>query len=260
MREKYHGIKIIACGSGAMSKQALSLDTSVITKAAEYVEMISIHYYEELNKYQSGINDWKQFVAGLTKMIQSSANPKMKIFWSEWNLTNTDMRTGLYAGALLNEMEKDTMISMAAPALWLRHVSATGWNNALINFDQSGYFTAPNYVVMKLWRDHFAPNLIELQEETGDLNVVATKSADDKHIFLKMVNPTDKFMSLAVKVLAEVNDADFQSVSAPSLTDGNTMQQPNKIKPESRYIDFGGKTLSFSIPAYSASVLSVHLK
>lgn len=260
MREKYPGIKIIACGSGAMSKQALPLDTAVITKAAEYVDMISIHYYEELNKYQSGINDWKQYMAGLTKMIQSSANPKMKIFWSEWNLTNTDMRTGLYAGTLLNEMEKDTMIAMATPALWLRHVSATGWNNALINFDQSGYFTAPNYEVMKLWRDHFAPDLIEFQGETGTLNVTATKSDDGKQIILKMVNPTDKGVPISVKVLPEVGDANLQIIASTSLTDGNTMALPDKIRPVSGKVDFGGKALSFSLPTYSASVLSVHLK
>ena len=39
----------------------------------------------------------------------------------------------------------------------------TSWDNALINFDQKSWFPAGNYVVMKLWRESFAPNLLAVE-------------------------------------------------------------------------------------------------
>ncbi|HKZ65409.1 MAG TPA: family 16 glycoside hydrolase, partial [Chitinophagaceae bacterium] len=257
MRRKYPGITIIACGSGALSNQALALDTAVITKAAEYVDMISIHYYEELNKYQSGINDWKHYVAGLNQMIKSSANPQMKIFWSEWNLTNTDMRTGLYAGALLNELEKDTMIAMATPALWLRHISATGWNNAFINFDHKGYFLAPNYLVMKLWRDHFAPNLISVTGNPDSLNIVAIKTDDGKKVYVKTVNPSSNDISIQINFRNEIKVASFQLVAANAITEKNTIEQPELIAIKNGFIKHQANTIVYILPKWSAGVVTV---
>ena len=62
------------------------------------------------------------------------------------------------AAGLLNAFERcGDFLEIGGPALFLRHTSATAWDNAFINFDERGWFPAPNYVVMKLWRDHYAP-------------------------------------------------------------------------------------------------------
>ena len=83
------------------------------------------------------------------------------------------------------------MLEIGGPALFLRHVSASGWDNAFVNFDHRTWFPAPNYVVMKLWRDHYAPQRIALEGQTEPLNAVATKSADGKTLYVKAVNPSD---------------------------------------------------------------------
>ena len=49
---------------------------------------------------------------------------------------STDWRTGLYAGGILNTFERDSLVAMATPALWLRHVTAPAWDNALHQFRQ----------------------------------------------------------------------------------------------------------------------------
>ncbi len=91
-------------------------------------------------------------------MIAKSANPNVKLYMSEWNAQSTDWRTGLYAGGFLNAAERNgDVLGMAGPALFLRHVSARAWDNAFVNFDHRRWFPAPNYVVMKLWRGHYAP-------------------------------------------------------------------------------------------------------
>lgn len=81
----------------------------------------------------------------------------------------------MYAGGLLNAFERcGDFLTIAGPALFLRHTSSTARDNAFINFDHTGWFPAPNYVVMKLWRDNFVPIRIKSSCDDEDINFVAT--------------------------------------------------------------------------------------
>src|SRR5205823_9413225 len=122
---------------------------------------LSIHHYEDPDRFAEGPGVLERFIRETGKLIADSKNPGVKIYDSEWNAQSTDWRTGLYAGGILNVFERcGDLVEIGAPALLLRHVSAREWDNALINFDQCTWFPAPNYVVMKLWRDHYAPERI----------------------------------------------------------------------------------------------------
>ncbi len=139
-------------------------------------------------------------------MIKKSANPNLKIDVSEWNAQSTDWRTGLYCGGLLNAFERcGDILEIGGPALFLRHVSATAWDNAFINFDQSSWFPAPNYVVMKLWRDHYAPERVAVSGEAGPLNVSATRRPADGAVIVKVVNPGDEQVSLELSLPVNVS-------------------------------------------------------
>lgn len=259
MRKRYPGIKIIACGSGAMSGQDLKIDTAVITKAASYVDYISIHYYENPSNFATGIENWKEFMDGLQKMINDSRNPQMKVFMSEWNLNTTDMRTGLYAAGLLNAMEKTPLIAMASPALFLRHVGAPGWNNAFINFNQYGWFPAPNYVVMKLWRNHYAPDRIALSGNLTSLNIIATRSANAATIYIKTVNANVYPVNIKLNVNDHFNvaKANFKFVTADSLTEENSMDHPHLIRIRNGVVKKSEHQIMVTVPGWSASVLTV---
>lgn len=94
-------------------------------------------------------------------------------------------REGAGLDSILNRLERTPRLEIATPALFLWHTSAPGWNNAFINFNQNGWFPAPNYVVLKLWRDHFLPNRISMEGETKHLNIAATASDDKKQVCVK---------------------------------------------------------------------------
>ena len=83
------------------------------------------------------------FLPAWATAFASSKNPNLKLFVSEWNAQSTDWRTGLYAGSILNTFERNSLVAMATPALWLRHVTAPAWDNAFINFDNRSWFPAP---------------------------------------------------------------------------------------------------------------------
>lgn len=256
IKKRYPEIKVIGCGCGRLGREGVGLDSIMIHDVAEYIDYISPHYYQTIDKYgNDGVEEYGKYLDKLTSWIKKSKNPSMKIYLSEWNLEGTDMRTGLFTGGFLNRLEKTPSVSMAAPALFLRHTSATGWNNAFINFDQCGWFPAPNYVVLKLWRKYYLPNRIALEGDTKGINMIATASDNQKQICLKMVNTTDQAIKIKLKNGAVLGIPTLETVSASSLTDKNTMEHPDNIREEKGEAIADGDDIFFSLPAYSASVL-----
>lgn len=256
-------IKIIGCGSGRLGKEGIGLDSTLIRLAAGYIDYISPHHYMELKKYgNDGIKEYKDYLDKLDQWISESDNPDIKIYVSEWNLEQIDMRTGLFAGGILNLFEKTPGVEMAAPALFLRHISATGWNNAFINFDQNSWFPAPNYVVMKLWRENFSPNMISTTGETKDLNIISTKSEDGKTLHIKVVNPADKdyFLTLNVEKTFKATSAYIEMVAPGSLTAANSIKNKDVVKVTRKNIKNTANNVSVTIPKWSANIITLKQK
>ena len=189
MKKQDPSIKIIGCGCGRLGREGIGLDSIMIHDVAGYIDYISPHYYQMLDRYgNEGVEEYGCYLDKLSSWIAKSENPAMKIYLSEWNLDGIDMRTGLFTGGFLNRLEATPGVEMAASACFLRHTSATGWNNALLT-SIKWVVQAPNYVVMKLWRDHFQPNRIAVYGDMKGLNVIATISDNRKETCLKIVNP-----------------------------------------------------------------------
>jgi alpha-N-arabinofuranosidase len=251
-------IKTIACGSGQLGDHWPDGDIAVIEKAADLVDYLSVHHYESPEHFADGPANEDKFFAGLADRIRASKNPNLKLFVSEWNAQSTDWRTGLYAGGLLNMFERNPLVGMASPALFLRHLSAPAWDNALINFDNSGWFPAPNYVVMKLYHDHFAPGLLKVDGDAAGLNVDAAKSADGRHVVVKMVNPSDAAREVSLELSGFVAGvATLQIVAPDSLDARNTLEHPNFVHPVAARVANNNGSLQLTMPRYSVGVLEV---
>jgi len=141
--------------------------------------------------------------------------------------------------------------------LFLRHARATAWDNAFINFDNKSWYPAPNYVVMKLWRDNYAPIRIGLDGDVQGLNAVATKSEDGKTLYFKAVNATNGGRNVTLNVGAGKTKAALQLITANGLNDRNTLENPNAITPREVPVQLDGGAIKFELPAYSAGVVVV---
>ncbi len=252
-------IKIIACGG---HQNYMSWNEDVIDNCAENIDYISVHYYEG-SDYASGPTDYENYIIYLGNYIAGSDNPNIKINNSEWNFQSTDWRTGLFAGGILNVYERQgDVFKIGGPALFLRHQSASGWDNAFINFDHTGWFPAPNYVVMKFWHDNYAPYRINMTSDTGELNAVATKSADSNDIYFKVVNPTDQSVpvKLVISDTFDVGGATLQLVAPDSLSARNTLENPNEVHVEEVYVSLNDQIVRFTMPRLSAAVVKVSRK
>ena len=259
MKKVDPAIRTIACGSGQLGGRWPEGDLAVIRDAAQFVDYLSIHHYENADKFAEGPAAAAKFWKSLEEEIAKSKNPKLKLFVSEWNAQSTDWRTGLYAGGILNAMERDAAVAMATPALFLRHVTAPSWDNALINFDQRSWFPAPNYVVMKLYRDHFAPDLLQVAGNPGDLNATATRTADGEKIYVKLVNPGAREVSVEVALRGDfpLMTASMQLVAPDSLAARNTLEQPAAVHAVEAKVERAGMSARFSLPRWSVAVVTL---
>jgi alpha-N-arabinofuranosidase len=156
-------------------------------------------------------------------------------------------------------MERDAAVAMATPALWLRHVTAPSWDNALINFDQRSWFPAPNYVVMKLYRDHFAPDLLQIAGNPGALNATATRTADGQRIYVKLVNPSNQEVSVEIALRGDfpLLAASMQVVAPDSLAARNTLEQPTAVQAVEAKVERAGMTARVRLPRWSVAVVTL---
>ncbi len=272
-------IKIIACGSFTGDK--MKWDTDVIMGAGKNFDYLSIHRYDDPNGFASNPWDNQKFYEAHRSVIAKSENKNIKLFSSEWNAQSTDWRTGLHAGGYLNCVERvGDVMEIAAPALFLRHKSATGWDNAFINFDNSRWYPAPNYVVMKLWRNSYAPNLLKISSDAPELsgatppvNATATKTEDGKTLYFKAVNtlPKDAEYKLSFDDGVSLSDATITATCvSPSLSEGessdvklrkrNTLEEPDAIAPFEVPATIDNGVVCVTAPSYSAIVVKIELK
>jgi alpha-N-arabinofuranosidase len=258
MREQDPTIEVAACGSGGFN---LDWNREIIERAADTIDYLSIHHYHLPEDFAAGPGAFERFFRETAELIAASANPDLKLYVSEWNAQSTDWRTGLYCGGLLNGFERcGDIVGMAGPALFLRHVSATEWDNAFINFDHRTWFPAPNYVVMKLWREHYAPSRIAVSGDTEGLDLSATMTADGTDVVVKAVNPTEAAVPLAIRLgtpNSTVDEATLQII-APGRTDArNTLEAPQSVRPEPGEVSVDGNRVDLTLPPLSAAVLSI---
>jgi alpha-N-arabinofuranosidase len=250
-------IRIISCGSGQLGARWPGGDRAVVRDCADIVDYHSVHHYEQPERFAEGPAAAERFLRRLGRRIAASANPDLKLYLSEWNGRSTDWRTGLYAAGLLNVLERNSaLVPMACPALFLRHVSATGWDNALINFDHKAWYPAPNYVVMKLWRDHFAPHRVALDGRATPLNAIATASKDGSRLVCKLVNPTWREVSVTVTVpeAFPLRRAHLDLVAPGSPVMRNQLGDPERIVARPAPVERDGRRVRFRMPCASAGV------
>lgn len=277
IRARFPDLKISVCGSyafdtgpgeGKAEWKNANWDPRIIADAAQHFDMLSPHYYNGLLRehapdYKDDPRRYEEFLLTRGELIRKSANPNIKLYVSEWNLTHgpwgNDWRVGLYAGGILNSFERQgDLVTMACPALFLRRLGARSWDNALVNFNQHTWFPAGNYTVNKLWRDSFAPNLLAVQGADKPLNIVATKSEDGRTIFLKIVNP-DSQPHDAVFVLDgfPASAASLQLIAPGSETAKSSIENPAALNPVSAPVTREGNVVKATLPAWSAGVIKV---
>ncbi len=252
-------IEIIACGSGGFDQ---GWNSTLLSQCAGLIDYISTHHYEDIENYRTGVQNYENFILTLGNNIAASSNPDIKIYMSEWNVWSPiDWRNGLYAAGMLNVFERrGKNFKIGGPALFLRHsIAGNDWNNAFINFNNYDWFPAPNYVVMKLWHDHYAPYFIETSGAISGLNVVSTLSADGMKMYFKVVNTSNTDIPVALDIDTSFTPGNvyLEEITPASLIMSNTFINKDNIKVTHGHAGIYRQKVYFTSPKYSAAVVTV---
>jgi alpha-N-arabinofuranosidase len=251
-------ITIIACGSGSFDQ---NWNRTVISQCADLIDYISPHHYEGIENYRTGVINYENYTKELGGVIAASANPDIKIYMSEWNVwSGLDWRNGLYAGGMLTMFERQgEYMHIAGPALFLRHSSANDWNNALINFNNSNWFPAANYVIMKFWRDHYAPNFLATDGANSSLNVSTTRTEDGQEIYFKVINTSARDIPVQLEIDGsfQLRAAILEQIAPGSLAASNTMANPDNLHVEKGNAEIDTGRVHFTIPRYAGIIVTL---
>ena len=251
-------ITIIACGSGSFDQD---WNKTVINQCADLIDFISPHHYEDIGNYRTGVINYENYTIELEGVIAASTNPNIKIDMSEWNVwSGLDWRNGLYAGGMLTMFERQgEYMHIAGPALFLRHSSANDWNNALLNFNNSTWFPAPNYVIMKFWRDHYAPDFLATDGSNTNLNVSTTRTEDGQEIYFKVINTSASNLPVQLELDGsfQLRAAILEQISPGSLTAANDMSNPDNIHEEKGTVETDTGQVNFTVPRYAGVIVTL---
>lgn len=264
--------------SGSWNTEQIDWDRRLIRDAGDLFDYLSTHCYVQPSDYATAPPRNLAFFDARRDLILGGEHPNIRIYQSEWNAQSIDWRNGLYAAGFLIAAERSgDIVSLCSPCLFLRGHQGVDWNNSLINFDHKSWFPAPNYVVMKLWRGHYAPIRVDLSSDApeflGDapaLNAIAAKSSDGKTVYLKIVNTAAKEIPLSLSI----NEREIDSVSAQTVTPDqapsedaaakldkrNSLLRPNVISAKPLPCARQGAAIELQLPSFSATAVTIKLK
>jgi hypothetical protein len=103
---------------------------------------------------------------------------------------------------------------------------------------------------MKLFRDHFAPELLEISGDLAGLSANATRTSDGDKIYLKLVNPTGQEITVQIALRGDfpLLAASMQLVAADSLAAGHASESK---------IERTGMTVRLRLPGRSIAVVTL---
>jgi len=114
-------------------------------------------------------------------------------------------------------------------------------------------------VVTKLFREHYAPELLEITGNPGELNATATRSADGDRIFVKVVNPTAHEVALEIVLRGDfpLLSAGMKLVAPDSLSARNSLEQPSAVQVVDGKIERAGMKARVTLPRWSVAVVTL---
>lgn len=262
MRKQDPNITLLACGSCGLDN---SWGKRIIDLCGEHVDILSSHFYEmdPDQGHTVGPERMRDSWVEMAEYIRNSEHPNISLAETEWQMAVADdWRNGIYAGGFLIEAERNAPdLAYACPAILLINADAydflasMGW----IIFDRSRWCPGPSYVVMRMFRDCYASQRIQLDGELAKMMyAVATMSDDRRSIFVKLTNATAQTQSFRITLQDEWLPAsvELRLVATDGLQNRNTLDIPSAIREERRAIQ-AGREMTFELPAYSVAVLCV---
>jgi alpha-N-arabinofuranosidase len=284
LRKIAPGARIVACGQKRSND--LNWSQKLIDLSGNNFDILGCHNYEyENDNFQTGLPRIEDYLIKVRDYIRYSKHPDIKLGVLEWGLCRTyDWRAGLHtAGNLLMYERLSPELEMACPALWMRNIEDDPTWTAFIYHDHVSWFPGSGYLVAKLFREHYAENLLASAKGTfrdiknrsqffndisqmkpenwfgGTFEAVATSSNDGKRIVIKAVN-YDGIKNTLLTRLQGAGTPEKAKVKIYTLKAGllesASIEKPDIIKTVESSADYK-KEMQFVMEPYSVAVIEI---
>jgi alpha-L-arabinofuranosidase len=199
----------------------------------------------------------------------------IKLAVNEWNTTfppprQHSMESALYAARLMNVFERTgDVVEMSAVSDLVN-----GWTGGVIQASRHAVFVTATYLANALYASHLGRDRLSTRVEgpTFDstlegksipmLDAVASRSADGKQAFIKVVNtdpsaPLDTQITLTGAAIAPT--ARIETLNSDTLKTANDFSHPDAVRITSSQIEVGA-SFAVRLPAHSVSVISLQVE
>ena len=277
MRRVDPSIRVIAVGDNDMAWNRV-----VLRAAGEQIDYLAVHHYYSQRDMQGDLRNlmarplhYERFYGEVDTVIRELApkrRPRLAI--NEWGLDLPErqqysMLGALYGARLMNVFERQgDLVAMSAVSDLVN-----GWPGGIIQASRHGVFVTPIYLVNRLYATRLGTERLALRvdaptvstsREGSDvpvLDVVASRSADGRQVFVKAVN-TDLERPLRARVAISgariASEATVERVLAASLEAVNTFAAPDTVK-ATRDTLAAGAGFDLDLPPHSVAVVSLRV-
>jgi alpha-L-arabinofuranosidase len=213
-------------------------------------------------------------VGALVRGLPENRRPQLAI--NEWGLDLPESQQhsilgALFGARLMNVFErKGDLVGMSAVSDMVN-----GWPGGIIQASRHDVFVTPVYLVNRLYATHVGaerlaaavdgPTFSSSHEGTAvpTVDVVATRTADGRRIYLKAVNTDlERPVSTRISVRGATigGPVTVERVVADSLTAANSFRTPDAVHVTSDSVATQGATLTLTLPKHSVSVVTLDVR
>jgi len=309
MKAKDLNIKVFIFGewsgdSWILAPSTPEFDVEVLKATRDVIDYLCMHWYMDQYKYPP-LQGMPLKVEQAFHMIKKAfdeicPNRRVQIALTEWNTqcfseTGGNLAQGLDAAMLLNVLERASakgIVGMAAPCQLAVNVQRYALNpsdgaydagrwlrSALVQIDNHRVCVGPIYLIMRMYREAFAPQMLSVTIQDAPmltssifsdltfsaLDVVATKDVDKGLLILKTVNVDPKN---AYDVTIELHDMEQSpnptvqvfTLTAPSLATTNSLDAPDRLAIQKSRFNGGSRQFRYKFPSKSVTVMAIQLK
>lgn len=197
--------------------------------------------YWDYHPWADALTSGKTVEAELKQMkelfLKWNPNTTMKCAIFEENGNTHNMERVLGHVTLQNAVRRMgdfVLTSCAANALQPYLQNDNGWDQGQVFFTPSQVWGMPPYYAQQMASEHHLPWLVnsDITDESGKLDVTATRSEDGKEVVLHVANLGDKTIVTRLDIKGLKNIKNVKSITlSGELKDRNTPEEPEKFVP-----------------------------
>lgn len=263
IKSKYPDIKLVNATGYSRNIPVFTYMDSVLRK--RQADIIDEHFYDTPKWFMDNSGRYDSYDRSGPKIFVGEYAAQSDRIGSMKNKNN--LLTALAEACFMTGIERNAdVVTMASYAPLFAHVTGWQWTPNLIWFDNAKSYNTPNYWVQYLFSNNkgtdVVPILLNNKAIAGQDSTWASAVVDKNthELIIKMVNMAGKSSSKSIKLdVAVSGEATLTSLVNNNLEVVNTIEEPEKIKPEIKTVSVKGKQITFIAGPYSFNVLKVKL-